>query len=144
MNISNELLQNDIHKMMMNINYDLITDNDKVYSVLVNNASLKDGIENKCPYVLNGYSFTSKPESSTIEAKLKWQNSILNILTEEETEYVKNDVKIVAMALQTLFEKDLTKKAMDEFLELARDMTIVTIINMCLEGDDSDNGTIKD
>ena len=76
--------QSDIHKMMMNINYDLITDNKDVYSVLVNNASLKDGIENKCPYVLNGYSFTSKPESSTIEAKLKWQNSILNILTEEE------------------------------------------------------------
>lgn len=32
-----------------------------------------------------------------------------HILTEEETEYIKNDVKIVAMALQTLFEKDLTK-----------------------------------
>ncbi len=76
--------QSDIHKMMMNINYNIITDNENVYSVLVNNASLKDGIENKCPYVLNGYSFTSKPESSTIEAKLKWQNSILNILTEEE------------------------------------------------------------
>lgn len=75
--------QSDIHKMMMNINYDLITDNENVYSVLVNNSSLKDGIENKCPYTLNGYSFTSKPESSTIEAKLKWQNSILNILTEE-------------------------------------------------------------
>lgn len=76
--------QSDIHKMMMNINYDLITDNEDVYSVLVNNSSLKDGIENKCPYTLNGYSFTSKPESSTIESKLKWQNSILNILTEEE------------------------------------------------------------
>ena len=76
--------QSDIHKMMMNINYDLITDNENVYPVLINNSSLKDGIENKCPYTLNGYSFTSKPESSTIEAKLKWQNSILNILTEEE------------------------------------------------------------
>ena len=32
-----------------------------------------------------------------------------HILTEEETEYIKNDVKIVAMALQILFEKDLTK-----------------------------------
>ena len=41
-------------------------------------------------------------------------------------------------------EKDLTTKAMDEFIEMARDLTIVTIINMCLEDDDSDNGTTKD
>ena len=31
------------------------------------------------------------------------------ILTEEEKDYIKNDVKIVAMALKTLFDEDLTK-----------------------------------
>ena len=31
------------------------------------------------------------------------------ILTEEEKEYIKNDVKIVALALKTLFDEDLTK-----------------------------------
>lgn len=31
------------------------------------------------------------------------------ILTQEEIEYIKNDVKIVAMALKTLFDKGLTK-----------------------------------
>lgn len=32
-----------------------------------------------------------------------------HILTDEETEYIKNDVKIVAKALKQLFEEDLTK-----------------------------------
>lgn len=46
---------------------------------------------------------------SKLEIDYNEPRELGHILTEEETEYIKNDVKIVAMALNTLFNEGLTK-----------------------------------
>ena len=46
---------------------------------------------------------------SKLEIDYNEPREIGHILTDEETEYIKNDVKIVAMALDTLFKEGLTK-----------------------------------
>ena len=46
---------------------------------------------------------------SKLEIDYKEKREIGHVLTPEEIEYIKNDVQIVAMALKTLFDKDLTK-----------------------------------
>lgn len=46
---------------------------------------------------------------SKLEIDYKQKREIGHELTPEEIDYIKNDVQIVAMALKTLFDKDLTK-----------------------------------
>ena len=46
---------------------------------------------------------------SKLEIDYKEKREIGHVLTPEEIDYIKNDVQIVAMALKTLFDKDLTK-----------------------------------
>jgi hypothetical protein len=85
--------QSDIHKMMMNINSEMLTadytddtEYKSLYDFISNSGALKDSIDNKAPYTLKGYEYKefAKPTNSTISSKLDWQNNVLNVLIEEQ------------------------------------------------------------
>lgn len=85
--------QSDIHKMMMNINTEMITAEYPVetgfatlYDFISNSGALADSTANKAPYTLKGYEYKefAKPTNSTVASKLEWQNNVLNVLIEEQ------------------------------------------------------------
>ena len=85
--------QSDIHKMMMNINTEMLTAEypgktsfPTLYDFISNSGALTDSTDNKVPYTLKGYEYKefAKPTNSTISSKLDWQNNVLNVLIEEQ------------------------------------------------------------
>jgi hypothetical protein len=85
--------QSDIHKMMMNINTEMLTAEypgetrfATLYDFISNSGALTDSTANKAPYTLRGYEYKefAKPTNSTVSSKLDWQNNVLNVLIEEQ------------------------------------------------------------
>jgi hypothetical protein len=77
-------LDSDIHHMMMSLNDTLLSYDGAIGSTVLDNAALKNEVENRKPYYLTGYTYANaKPNGTTLTAKVEWQNSIINVLKEE-------------------------------------------------------------
>ena len=61
------------------------------------------------PFSVDEIAKSFKLPISKLSIDYKEKREVGHILTEEETEYIKNDVRIVAMALNTMFDEGLTK-----------------------------------
>lgn len=89
-------VDSDIHHMMMSLDDNLLDTEDALAEYIVeinpvNNEKnfktpvLKNDIANRTPYFLRGYVYdNAKPASNSIDDKLKWQNKILSVLSEEK------------------------------------------------------------
>jgi hypothetical protein len=89
-------VDSDIHHMMMSLDDNLLDGDNALAEYIVeinpvNNEKnfitpvLKNDVANRTPYFLRGYVYdNAKPDSNTIAHKLKWQNEILSVLSEEK------------------------------------------------------------
>ena len=65
-------------------------------------------------------------------------------LTTIRTNIVNDMTMLASYIVSTSKDENATKKAVEELIDLSKDMTIVTLINMCLEEDGNDSGTNED
>ena len=65
-------------------------------------------------------------------------------LTTIRTNIVNDMTMLASYIVSTSKDENVTKKAVEELIDLSKDMTIVTVINVCLEDRDNDSGTNED
>lgn len=74
----------DNHHMMMSLN-DAMLDGEGAADIILSNYALDDSGINRAAIWLPGYTYSNaKPASNSVENKLQWQNSILNVLKDEK------------------------------------------------------------
>ena len=74
-------LDSDIHHMMMSLDDTMLSVDGAIGNVVLTNGALKNGISNRKPYFLQGYSYPfAKPNGTTLKAKIDWQNDILAVV----------------------------------------------------------------
>lgn len=77
-------LDSDVHHMMMSLDDTMLSVDGAIGNVVLTNSALQNGIPNRKPYFLQGYSYAfSKPNGTTLKAKIDWQNDILAVLKNE-------------------------------------------------------------
>lgn len=77
-------LDSDVHHMMMSLDDTMLSVDGAIGNVVLTNSALQNGILNRKPYFLQGYSYAfSKPNGTTLKAKIDWQNDILAVLKNE-------------------------------------------------------------
>lgn len=77
-------LDSDVHHMMMSLDDTMLSVDGAIANAVLSNGALKNDIPNRKPYFLQGYTYPySKPNGTTLNAKIEWQNDILAVLKDE-------------------------------------------------------------